>query len=92
VVGIDLPEGRHRDVQGPGKVAWGVNRVEVHCWPGIACRSSMAAAGHASPWAGFVRALNPGMSNWYCSLGRPHRVAVFVGDMGALVPFGHARR
>jgi hypothetical protein len=44
VVGIDLPESRHRDVQGPGKVAWGVNRVEVHCWPGIACRSSMAAA------------------------------------------------
>jgi hypothetical protein len=47
--------------------------------PGIARRSSMAAVGHASLWADFVRALNPGKSHWCCSLGRPHRVAVFCG-------------
>jgi hypothetical protein len=43
-----------------------------------------------APWAGFVRASNPGKSHWCCSLGCPHCVAVFVGDLGAWVPFGLA--
>jgi hypothetical protein len=59
--------------------------------PGIARRSSMAVAGHASPWAGFVHAPNSGKSHWCYSLGSLHRIAVFVGDLGAWVLFGHDR-
>jgi hypothetical protein len=54
--------------------------------------ATKTAAGQALQWADFVRASNPGMKRLCCSLGRPHRVAVFAGDLGAWVPFGHARR
>ena len=67
MVGIDLPEGRHRDVQGPGKVAWGVNRVEVHCWPGIAYRSSMAAAEPCVIVVGTLCTITGGMNLVPCS-------------------------
>jgi hypothetical protein len=54
--------------------------------------STKTAADHALPWADFVRASNPGMERLCCSLGRPHHVAVFAGDLGAWVSIGHDRR